>query len=140
MNVQLLLSILSSSFVAGVAGAYVGHLLTSRRERKNRLQQQRIQYLVEAYRAFAKAVHHPRLYEVADELELAVADVQLLGSPQLIELTQKFCRKMAADQVADLDDILEAIRRDLRAELGELPVSGRMMWFRISGPSKNSRE
>jgi hypothetical protein len=34
MSTQPLLSILSSSFVAGIAGAYVGHLLTSRRERK----------------------------------------------------------------------------------------------------------
>ena len=60
MNEQLLLSILSSSFVAGVVGAYVGHWLTHRREKKNRLQQQRMQYLIDAYRAFAKSNHHPR--------------------------------------------------------------------------------
>jgi hypothetical protein len=59
MNTQLLLSILSSSFVAGIAGAYLGHWLTFRRERKGRLQQQRIEYLVNAYRAFAKANLHP---------------------------------------------------------------------------------
>lgn len=140
MNAQLLLSILSSSFVAGIAGAYVGHLLTTRREQKNRLQQHRIQYLVEAYRAFARAGHHPRLHEIADELEQAVADVQLLGSPKLIELTQKFCREMAADQTANLDDILEVLRRNLRAELGELPVSGQMMWFRIGRGPKDDRE
>jgi hypothetical protein len=131
MNTQLLLSILSSSFFAGIAGAYVGHLLTARRERKSRLQQQRIQYLVEAYRAFAKANHHPRLYEVADDLERAIADIQFLGSPELIVLAQQFCHEMAAEETASLDDILTTIRQNLRNELGERPVSGKMMWLRI---------
>jgi hypothetical protein len=68
MNEQLLLSILSSSFVAGIAGAYIGHLLTNRRERKSRLQQQRIQYLIEAYRAFSTASHNSLSGKVADDL------------------------------------------------------------------------
>ena len=106
MNTQLFLSILSSSFVAGIAGAYIGHLLTARRGRKSRLQQQRIQYLVEAYRAFAKANHHPRLYEVAEDLERAIADIQFLGSPKLIALAQQFCHEMAAGEAASLNDIL----------------------------------
>lgn len=131
MNEQLLFSILSSAFIAGIAGNFVGHLLTSQRDRQNRLQQQRIQYLVDAYRAFAKANHHPRLYEVADDLERAIADIQLLGSPELIELAKKFCREMAAKEEAGLDEILTTIRRNLRAELGERPVSGKMIWLRI---------
>ena len=131
MNAQLLLSILSSSLVAGIAGAYIGHLLTARRERKSRLREQRTQYLVEAYRAFAKADHHPRLHEVADDLERAIADIQFLGSPELIALVQRFCHQMAAEQTASLDGILTTIRQNLRAELGEKPVSGKMMWLRI---------
>jgi len=131
MTAQLLLSVLSSSLVAGIAGAYIGHVLTARRERRNRLQQQRSQYLVDAYRAFAKANHHPRLYEVADDLEQAIADIQLFGTPELIALTQTFCREMAAEETASLDDILTTIRQNLRTELGEKPVSGKMMWLRI---------
>ncbi|MGA2276407.1 MAG: hypothetical protein ABSG00_02295 [Terracidiphilus sp.] len=138
MNTQLLISILSSSFVAGIAGAYIGHLLTTRRERKSRLQQQRIQYLVEAYRAFAKANHHPRLYEVADDLERAIADIQFLGSPELIALAQQFCQEMAAEETASLDDILTTIRQNLRAELGEQLVSGKMMWLRIGRRTEDS--
>jgi hypothetical protein len=134
MNAQLLLSIISSSFVAGIAGAYVGHLLTSRRERRGRLQQQRIQYLVDAYRAFAKANHHPRLFEVADDLEQAVADIQLFGSPKLISLVQIFCLEMASKQEASLDDVLFMIRANLRAELGESAISGRIQWLRIGRP------
>jgi len=58
MNARLLISILSSSFVAGIAGAYFGHWLTYRGENKSRIRQQRIQYLIDAYRTFAKASHN----------------------------------------------------------------------------------
>jgi hypothetical protein len=136
MNVQLLLSILSSSFVAGVTGAYIGHWLTYRREKKNRLQQQRIQYLIDAYRAFAKSNHHPRLYEVADELEQAVADIQLLGSPELIHLTQVFSNELANKKEASLDEVLTTIRKDLRRELGEKPISGKIIWLRVGRSAK----
>jgi hypothetical protein len=136
MNEQLLLSILSSSFVAGVAGAYVGHWLTFRREKRGRLQQQRIEYLVNAYRAFAKANHHPRLFEVADDLERAVADIQLLGSPELIRLAQAFSEDLAKKEEASLDDLLATIRKGLREELGEKPVSGKIIWLRIGRRSK----
>jgi hypothetical protein len=136
MNPPLLLSILSSSFVAGVTGAYIGHWLTYRREKKSRLQQQRIQYLIDAYRAFARANHHPRLYEVADDLEQAVADIQLLGSPELIELVQKFAHELGTKQEASLDDVLMTIRKNLRSELGEKTVSGRIIWLQIGKPPK----
>jgi len=136
MNEQLLLSILSSSFVAGIAGAYVGHWLTFRREKRGRLQHQRIEYMINAYRAFAKANHHPRLFEVADELEQAVADIQLLGSPELIRLAQAFSEELAKKEEASLDELLASIRKGLREELGEKPVSGRIIWLRIGRPSK----
>jgi len=139
MNEQLLLSVLSSSFVAGIAGAYLGHSLTHLREKRNRLQQQRIQYLVEAFRAFAKANHHPRLFEVADELEQAIADIQLFGSPELIELAKKFAQELGAKEEASLDDVLIAIRKNLRSELGEKEVSGRFTWLRIGRPPEQPR-
>jgi hypothetical protein len=136
MNEPLLLSILSSSFVVGIAGAYLGHWLAHRRDKRNRLQQQRIQYLIDAYRAIAKANHHPRLYEVADDLERAVADIQLLGSPELIHLAQVFSKEFAKNNEASLDDILATIRKDLRKELGETAVSGKIIWLRIGRPSE----
>jgi hypothetical protein len=103
-------------FIAGLAGNFVGNWLTSRRESKHRLQEQRIQYLIEAYRAFAKSNHLPRLCRVADELEQAIADIQLLGSPELISLAQAFCREMADKEEAGLDEILVMIRQNLRTE------------------------
>jgi hypothetical protein len=100
MEQPLLLSVISSSLVSAVAGLLLGNWLTLRRDKKARLQAQRIQYLVDAYRAFVKANHHPRLYEVADDLEQAVADIQLLGSPELIRLVQRFADNLGNKQEA----------------------------------------
>jgi hypothetical protein len=139
MNEQLLLSILSSSFVAGIAGAYVGHWLTFRREKKNRLQQQRIEYLINAYRAFAKGSSSPRLWDVAEDLEQAVADIQILGSPELIDLVQEFLKQFYNEKSTSVEGIVRAIRKDLRSELGEKPVSGEILRLRIERPPKEHR-
>jgi hypothetical protein len=63
-----LLQIFVSAFVALLVVA-LGHAFTLWRDRQNRRQEQRIDYLVSVYRAFNKANHHPKLYEVAEELE-----------------------------------------------------------------------
>jgi hypothetical protein len=75
---------------------------------------------------------------VADDLERAIADIQFLGSPELIALAQQFCQEMAAEETASLDDILTTIRQNLRAELGEQLVSGKMMWLRIGRRTEDS--
>jgi hypothetical protein len=136
MNTQLLLSILSSSFVAGIAGVYFGHWLTFRREKKSRLQEQRIQYLIQAYRAFTKASNNSLLGDVVEDLVQAVADIQFLGSPELITLVQTFSEEFARNRTASLDETIAAIRKDLRKELGEEPVSGRIITLRIDKPHK----
>ena len=136
MERSLLLSVISSSLVAGIVGAFLGNWLSYRREKKHKLQEQRVQYLIQAYRAFSKANHHPRLYEVADELEQAIADIQLLGSPELIRLAQAFSTEFAKREETSLDDVLFTIRRELRRELGEEPVSGKIIWLRIGRKDK----
>jgi hypothetical protein len=134
MNPQLLISILSSSFVAGITGAYIGHWLTYRREKKNRLLEQRIQYLIHAYRAFVKASHNLHVREVADDLEQAVADIQFLGSPELIGLVRRFSEEFARKGETSLNEAMTAIRTDLRKELGEKPVSDKIFMLRIPPP------
>lgn len=71
------------------------------------------------------------MYEIADDLEQAIADIQLLGSPELIGLAQVFSGEFAAKDEASLDDILFTIRRELRQELGEEAVTGKIVWLRI---------
>src|SRR5471030_1135319 len=111
-----LLQVLVSAVVALLV-VVLGHAFTLHRDRQNRRQEQRIGYLVSAYRAFAKANHHPRLYEVADELDQAVADVQLFGAPQQANLARHFAIDLATLRTAELDDLLAELRNSLRSEL-----------------------
>jgi len=132
MNTSLLLSIISSSLLAGVVCAILGHWLSGVRDRKARLREMRIKYLIDAYRVFTKANRHPRIYEIADELEQAIADIQLFGSPAPIKLTKDFAFEMAANHTASLDDIQQVIRTYLRKELGEKVINDRMFWLQVS--------
>jgi hypothetical protein len=105
MNRSLVLSIITSSLSAGFVGAILGHWLSGVRDRKQRLREIRIRYLIETYRVFAKANRHPFLYEIAHELEQSLADVQLFGSERLIELAKIFTFEMAANKTASLEEI-----------------------------------
>lgn len=134
MNNSIIISIISSSLLAGIVCAVLGHWLSSVRDKKQRLREMRITYLIDAYRVFTKANRHPRIYEIADELEQAIADIQLFGSPNLIELTKRFTFEMAAHHTASLDEIQQVIRTYLRKELGEKVIKEKMFWLQIRKP------
>lgn len=80
-------SAIISAILAIMVGV-LGHAFTQYRDRQSRLHKQRIDYLVSVYRAFCKAAHHPQLHEIADEVEQAIADVQLFGTPAQVLLAQ----------------------------------------------------
>ena len=132
-----LLQIFVSAFVALLVVA-LGHAFSSHRDRQNRRREQRIGYLISVFRAFAKVNNHPRLYEVAGELEQAVADVQLFGTPKQVSLVQQFATELGTLQTADLNDILVELRDSLRAELGAESISTRYVWLRIGEKKEDS--
>jgi len=134
-----LLQVIVSAFVALLVVA-LGHAFTLWRDRQNRRQEQRIDYLVNVYRAFGKANHHPRLYEVAEELEQAVADVQLFGTPKQVTLARQFATDLGTKQTAAMDDLLVELRDSLRAELGAAPLSGRQLWMRVGRKKEDTDE
>lgn len=116
------------------------HLFSSRRDRENRRREQRVEYLVSAFRGLAKANHHPRLYEVAEELERAIADLQLFGTPEQITLARKFATELGTTGEADMDDLLNELRNSLRSELGRQPVSGNVVWLKIHRVDKEKAQ
>jgi len=64
-------------------------------------------------------------------LESALADVQLLGSGTQVQLAREFALDFARKGNADLDELLESLRRDLRRELDLGSVSDRVVHLRI---------
>ena len=107
------------------------HFFTLHRETANRRREQRVGYLVSAFRGLSKANNYPRLWEVADDLEQAISDIQLFGTPEQVRLAQRFGEDLGKNQAAELDSLLTALRNNLRRELGMDPVPGRMLWLRV---------
>lgn len=138
VNVSIsLLQVFVSAAVALIVVA-LGHAFALDRDRKNRRQEQRINYLISVYRAFGKANHHPQLYEVAEELEQAVGDVQLFGTKRQVELARKFATDLGTAQAAEMDELLMELRDSLRAELGAEPLSGRLVCIRVGRKRDNT--
>ena len=125
-----LIQIFVSALIALLVVA-LGHAFTVYRDRQNRRQEQRIDYLISVYRAFCKANSHPRLYQVADEVEHAIADVQLFGTPAQVLLVQRFATELATTKSASLDELLVELRDNLRSELNAAPLGDRHVWLRI---------
>ncbi len=52
------------------------HFFTVRRETESKRREQRVGYLVAAYRGLSKANNHPRLWQVADELDPLLTELR----------------------------------------------------------------
>jgi len=115
------------------------HAFSAYRDRENKRREQRIGYLVSVFRALSKANHHPRLYEIADEVEQAVVDIQLFGTPEQVRLARKFATELGTTQEADMDALLNELRDSLRQELGRKPVAGNVVWLKISKKKEEAR-
>jgi hypothetical protein len=64
------------------------------------------------------------------DLESALADIQLLGSRDQVQLAHEFAVSMAKDQTASLDPLIANIRSELRHELGLDPLTNTIVVFR----------
>lgn len=127
---MMLLVQIAVAAVVALAVVALTHLFTSRRV-ANKRREQRISYLVGAFRLLAKANHHPRLYEIAGEVQQAVADIQLFGTPKQVAMAREFAMELGTKQAADIDGLLVALRDDLRAELGADVITDGFVWLRI---------
>jgi hypothetical protein len=127
--IQVSVSIIA--VVAALGAVALTHYFASWRDRRNKQREQRISYLVSAYRALCKANNHPRLHEVADDVEQAVADIQLLGSSEQIKLVQAFATELGEGRSAELNPLLNSLRDSLRDELGADRTMRRLVWLRI---------
>jgi len=104
----------------------MAHRFSMNRDQENRRRDLRTQYLLEAYRRLEKAANRQDFGGHAQELESALADIQLLGSERQVLLVHEF----AVNRTADLDALVTDIRSELRRELKLEPLTGRIVAFR----------
>ena len=102
--------------LVALSGWFVVHKLNVTRDEGAKRREIRVQYLLEAYRNLERSANRTQR---SDRLtfESAIADIQLLGSPEQVELAQSVGESLAAHGTVRVNDLLESLREDLRAEL-----------------------
>src|SRR5260370_33741762 len=115
---------LAATGLVTVIGWWVVNFFSKRRDIENDRRKLRTEYLLEAYRRLESASHREgRQKEFEDQLESAVADIQLLGTAKQAELAAQFGIDMAENGIAYLDDLLRDLRDSLRSELKLEPLT-----------------
>jgi hypothetical protein len=135
MNTELLLPLLITTFVAMV-GWVVVHGLNSRRDFLNKRRELRIQYLIEAYRRLESASHANNSKERNVAVESAIADIQLFGTLEQIQLAVRFAGELSQKRTASLDELLSDLRDNLRFELNLQKTSVGIKHLRFESESQ----
>lgn len=120
---EILVSIFSllSAILGAVIGGFVAHRLTVKREVDNARRNQRIDFLLSAYRRLINSSNRRGRnlsQEYRDDLESALSDIILLGGHKEIEAAQDFMKEMNEGNSGSLDPVIETLRNSLRSELG----------------------
>jgi hypothetical protein len=118
--------------VSGVAIAVAGWIVGQHQARRAVRRNMRVEYLLGAYRRLERASNRPMTPSDDRDVEAAVADVQLLGSPSQVQLAERFARTFAAEGTAATEPLLEDLRASLRRELLLEAVPPNRLWLRIS--------
>jgi len=139
MNLDLLLPLLATAVVA-IVGWFVAHRLSSNRNRDAKRREMRIEYLIGAWRRLENVANRTDNSRI-DDLESAIADIQLFGSIRQIRLTHEFMENFAKNNNALLDELLDDLRSDLRNELQLEPSSKKIKHLRIiSNPDTHTKK
>jgi hypothetical protein len=100
--------VILGGLVAWLAGYFLG------------IQQKRrdicVQYLIDAWRLLEQASNRQD-NKFSENINVAVADIQLLGSKEQIDLVQRFANKFANNETPDALELLIALRKNLRKKL-----------------------
>ena len=123
---------LAVTLIVALLGGWIGHYLSMRRDLTGERRKLRVTYLLEAYRRLEGASNRDDPKPCRPDLESAVADIQLLGSPHQVSLAKQFAIEIARAHTSSLDDLLFDLRQSLRSELELAPVSEKVIFLRFS--------
>lgn len=128
MDWQFVLGLLTA--VGAVLGWFIVHGLDATRARENQRRELIAHFLIDAYRRLERCALRTVGSDPHD-MEPAIADIQLFGSPRQVELAQNFAVQLANTGSADLDELLISLREDLRRELRLEPVPRPIKYLRL---------
>ncbi|QIR76606.1 hypothetical protein FA592_10380 [Sulfurospirillum diekertiae] len=114
-----------------VLGWLIAHSFTAKRDLKNKQREISITHLINAYRILTNDVSHRELTDERNEkLENILADIQLFGSQEQVELAKNLAVTVAAGGQFELDPLINSLRNNLRKELNLSKVEDNVQWLR----------
>jgi hypothetical protein len=141
-NTSITWALIITSLIT-LAGWFILNCLNSERERKNKLRDIRVSYLIDAYRKLANASQRsPSLANYHRDVESAISDIQLFGTETQIDLLKRSINNVNYDSLVkfDYDPILNDLRNSLRKEIDLSPLEGNVQWFRLHEIKEDSLE
>lgn len=136
LNWQLLAPLLVTTSVA-IVGWYAAHRLAAARDRSAKRRELIVEHLITAYRQLEP--YREVTFGNGRNMERALADIQLLGSPEQVRLAREFATAFANHGTASLDNLLLSLRSALRTELDLPAVQGGITHLRVGAPEMPER-
>lgn len=127
--------------VLAILGWVIGHRFTSARDVKNSQRSIRVASLAEAYRALVRSgIDGVMLKRDADgavingarPVEDAIALIHLYGSQEQSTLASKYATQVSAEGGGDATELVNALRKDIRENLGGDDVEGQPRYLRVT--------
>lgn len=118
-----------------IIGWFILHILSKRRDLSNKKKEMKIQYLISAWQTLEHISNRKKVVDrltVSSDVENAIANVQLFGTPKQIQLAQKFADDIATTHSGDLIPLLIELRQSLRRELELEPVEDKLKFIRFT--------
>ncbi|MFI9748030.1 hypothetical protein [Streptomyces sp. NPDC052494] len=132
---------MSVSVAAALTAAFVTHLLTSRRDHRNRIREMRLGYLRDLYLKLMEATQDRELsQEDADKLMSALTEVQLLGDQEHIAQLEGAINSLRGGSAANMGNLTRALRDTVRSELRLAPIIAPPYTVSIKVHEEPSRE
>ncbi|MGL5599208.1 MAG: hypothetical protein ACRDDA_14130, partial [Aeromonas sp.] len=117
----------------------VVHNLSVKRDRQNKKEDIRTEYLISAYRQLSDASNRESSEPEAKGLEKAIHDIQLFGSLSQVQELEMFLTKFNSNGESSLNELLILLRDELRKDLNLEPLpNSKFLFFRWSVRSKKA--
>lgn len=120
--------------LVAILGWVIVHRFSMARDAANKKRELQVQYLIDAYRRLEYVSNRRSGVSptFAPDFERSIADVQLFGSPEQVQMAREFAQQFASDGTASLDPLLNELRSALRKELNLAPVNPKITFLRIT--------
>lgn len=134
-DIQPWLQPIATVLAASVAiiGLAISHWLTSKRDLSSEKRKIQINFMLEAYRKLERgSCRGANQDQYAEELHSAIADIQLLGSPEQVRVAQRIAVALGSGtgEKVSINELLNVLRAELRTELNLPSVSGELVILR----------